>query len=124
MSDTKNKKGDRSPRGLIIFVLHMYKQLTHEQRYVIYLGLQEGRSQKAIARLIGVHPSEQGDKAQQQPPWPLYMATSSRNGEMEHGAAWQQGIKAIREETSLGPIQANPIQTQPTTKGKTRIQNP
>lgn len=35
----------------------MYKQLTQEQRYVIYLGLQEGRSQKAIARLIGVHPS-------------------------------------------------------------------
>ena len=48
-SNTKNKKGDRSPRGLIIFVLHMYKQLTHEQRYVIYLGLQEGKSQKAIA---------------------------------------------------------------------------
>ena len=100
MSDTKNKKGDRSPRGLIIFVLHMYKQLTHEQRYVIYLGLQEGRSQKAIA------------------------GTSSKNGGMEQGAAWQQGIKAIREETSLGPIQANPIQTQPTTKGKTRIQKP
>lgn len=35
----------------------MYKQLTREQRYAIYLGLQEGKSQKAIARQIGVHPS-------------------------------------------------------------------
>lgn len=35
----------------------MYKQLTREQRYGIYLGLQEGKSQKAIARQINVHPS-------------------------------------------------------------------
>ena len=35
----------------------MYKQLTREQRYAIYLGIKEGKSQKAIARLINVHPS-------------------------------------------------------------------
>ncbi len=35
----------------------MYKQLTREQRYAIYLGIKEGKSQKAIARQIGVHPS-------------------------------------------------------------------
>lgn len=34
-----------------------YKQLTREQRYAIYLGLQEGKSQNAIARQINVHPS-------------------------------------------------------------------
>ncbi len=28
----------------------MYKQLSREQRYAIYLGIQEGKSQKAIAR--------------------------------------------------------------------------
>ena len=35
----------------------MYKQLTREQRYGIYLGIQEGKSPKAIARQINVHPS-------------------------------------------------------------------
>lgn len=35
----------------------MYKQLTREQRYAIYLGKQEGRSQTAIARQIGVNKS-------------------------------------------------------------------
>ena len=35
----------------------MYNHLTREQRYAIYLGLQEGKSQKAIARQINVHPS-------------------------------------------------------------------
>lgn len=35
----------------------MYKQLTREQRYAIYLGLQEGKSRKAIASQIDVHPS-------------------------------------------------------------------
>ena len=38
----------------------MYKQLTREQRYGIYLGLQEGKSPKAIARQIKVHPSTVG----------------------------------------------------------------
>lgn len=38
----------------------MYHQLTREQRYAIYLGLQEGKSHKAIARQIKVHPSTVG----------------------------------------------------------------
>ena len=38
----------------------MYHQLTREQRYAIYLGLQEGKSRKAIARQIKVHPSTVG----------------------------------------------------------------
>ena len=35
----------------------MYNQLTREQRYAIYLGIQEGKTQTAIARQIGVHKS-------------------------------------------------------------------
>ena len=38
----------------------MYHQLTREQRYAIYLGLQEGKSREAIARQIKVHPSTVG----------------------------------------------------------------
>ena len=34
-----------------------YNHLTREQRYAICLGLQEGKSQKAIARQLNVHPS-------------------------------------------------------------------
>ncbi len=34
-----------------------YKQLTREQRYAIYPGLQDGKSQKAITRQINVSPS-------------------------------------------------------------------
>ncbi len=34
-----------------------YHQLTREQRYAIYLGIQEGKTKKAIARQIGVHSS-------------------------------------------------------------------
>ena len=34
-----------------------YNHLTREQRYAIYLGLQEGKSLKAIARQIKVHAS-------------------------------------------------------------------
>lgn len=37
-----------------------YNHLTREQRYAIYLGLQEGKSLKAIARQINVHPSTVG----------------------------------------------------------------
>lgn len=37
-----------------------YHHLTREQRYAIYLGLQEGKSRKAIARQIGVNPSTVG----------------------------------------------------------------
>lgn len=35
----------------------MYNQLTREQRYAIYLGLKEGKTQKTIARLINVSSS-------------------------------------------------------------------
>ena len=38
-------------------MLQMYKQLTREQRYAIYLGVQEKKTQTAIARQIGVHKS-------------------------------------------------------------------
>nr|WP_161941944.1 helix-turn-helix domain-containing protein [Petrimonas mucosa] len=34
-----------------------YKQLTSEQRYAIYLGLENGDTQRTIASLIGVSPS-------------------------------------------------------------------
>ena len=35
----------------------MYNQLTREQRYGIYLGIEEGKTQSAIARQIGVNRS-------------------------------------------------------------------
>ena len=38
----------------------MYNQLTREQRYGIYLGISEGKTQKAIALQLGVHPSTIG----------------------------------------------------------------
>ena len=38
----------------------MYHQLTREQRYAIYLGLQERKSHKAFARQIKVHPPTAG----------------------------------------------------------------
>lgn len=38
----------------------MYHQLTREQRYAIYLGKQEGRTNQAIAQQIGVHTSTIG----------------------------------------------------------------
>lgn len=38
----------------------MYKHLTQEQRYAIYLGLQKDESQEMIASAIGVHPSTVG----------------------------------------------------------------
>ena len=34
-----------------------YKQLTSEQRYAIFIGLQEGKSKRSIAQSIGVSPS-------------------------------------------------------------------
>lgn len=37
-----------------------YNHLTREQRYAIYLGLQDGKSRKAIAQQINVHPSTVG----------------------------------------------------------------
>ena len=40
--------------GITNFVLHMYKQLSREQRYAIYLGIKEGNTISAIARQIVV----------------------------------------------------------------------
>ena len=37
-----------------------YNHLTRERRYEIYLGLQKGKSRKAIARQIKVYPSTVG----------------------------------------------------------------
>ena len=42
------------PRGLANFVLFMYKHLTHEQRYAIYLGIQKHETNKVIAQAINV----------------------------------------------------------------------
>lgn len=57
-SRSNTKKGGiaSSPR-INYLCIAMYKHLTREQRYVIYLGKQEGRSQSAIARQIGVDKS-------------------------------------------------------------------
>ena len=53
------QKGEHEvPPGSINFVLQMkYRQLTREQRYAIYLGLQAEESLSAIARRIGVDKS-------------------------------------------------------------------
>ena len=53
----KLKRETAVSQGLITFVLLMYKHLTREQRYGIYLGLQKEMTQKTIAQLIGVSES-------------------------------------------------------------------
>lgn len=53
----KTKRETAVSQGLNTFVLLMYSHLTREQRYVIYLELQRGTPQKAIAQLIGVSKS-------------------------------------------------------------------
>src|SRR5690554_4212277 len=40
-----------------MLLMKKYKQLTSEQRYAIYLGLENGDTQRTIASLIGVGPS-------------------------------------------------------------------
>lgn len=59
MPAIQKKRGRPLPPsdGLITFVLHMYKHLTREQRYAIYLGQQKGETLEIIARSIGVHKS-------------------------------------------------------------------
>lgn len=53
-----NKKGDRClPRINYFCIANMYKHLTREQRYAIYLGKQRKQTNKAIAQLIGVSES-------------------------------------------------------------------
>ena len=54
----KIKKGDRRlPRINYFCIANMYKHLTREQRYAIYLGKQKGETLEIIARSIGVHRS-------------------------------------------------------------------
>ena len=53
----QKKGGIASSPRINYLCIAMYKHLTREQRYVIYLGKQEGRSQSAIARQIGVDKS-------------------------------------------------------------------
>ncbi len=54
----KTKKGDRRlPRITYFCIVIMYKHLTREQRYAIYLGRQKGETLEIIARSIGVNRS-------------------------------------------------------------------
>ena len=53
----KIKRETSVSHGLVTFVLSMYKHLTREQRYAIYLGKQRGETLEMIARSIGVHKS-------------------------------------------------------------------
>ena len=54
----KIKKGDRRlPRINYFCIVIMYKHLTREQRYGIYLGKQKGETLEMIARSIGVNKS-------------------------------------------------------------------
>ena len=53
----KIKKGDRRLPRINYFCIAMYKHLTREQRYAIYLGKQKGETLEMIARSIGVHKS-------------------------------------------------------------------
>lgn len=49
------KETEVSLKLTIMLLMKKYKQLTSEQRYAIYLGLEEGTSKKDIALRIGVH---------------------------------------------------------------------
>ena len=53
----KIKGKPQLPRGLANFVLSMYKHLTREQRYAVYLELQKHETNKAIAQAIEVSES-------------------------------------------------------------------
>ncbi|NLN49262.1 MAG: IS30 family transposase [Clostridiales bacterium] len=64
--------------------MHKNKQLTSEQRYGIYLGLEEGASKRDIALRIGVHPST------------VYRELK-RNKNKRGGYSWQLAHKMARE---------------------------
>ena len=49
------KETEVSLKLTIMLLMKKYKQLISEQRYAIYLGLEEGTSKKDIALRIGVH---------------------------------------------------------------------
>ena len=53
----KTKRETAVSQRLINFALHMYKQLTSEQRYTIFILLQNGTKKKDIAKAINVSPS-------------------------------------------------------------------
>ena len=52
----KTKRETAVSQRLINFALHMYKQLTSEQRYTIFILLQNGTKKKDIAKAINVSP--------------------------------------------------------------------
>jgi len=49
------KETEVSLKSTIMLLMKKYNRLTSEQRYSIYLGLEEGTSKKDIALRIGVH---------------------------------------------------------------------
>ena len=53
----KIKRETAVSQRLINFALHMYKQLISEQRYTIFILLQNGTKKKDIAKAINVSPS-------------------------------------------------------------------
>ena len=53
----KTKRETAVSQRLINFALLMYKQLTSEQRYTIFILLQNGTKKKDIAKAINVSPS-------------------------------------------------------------------
>jgi IS30 family transposase len=53
----KWKRETAVSQRLIKFALHMYKQLTSEQRYTIFILLQKGTKKKDISEAINVSPS-------------------------------------------------------------------
>lgn len=59
LASNTNKKGESHcfPQRISYFCIVMYKHLTREQRYAIYLGIQKGETQKSIAQTIGVSAS-------------------------------------------------------------------
>lgn len=68
----------------------MYKQLSREQRYAIYLGIQEGKSQKAIARQNNIHPSTVSREVRR---------NSTKRGEYQ----WQHAQKLSDERVNVFP---------------------
>ena len=76
----------------------MYHQLTREQRYAIYPGLQEGKSRKAGARQIEVHPSTVSGEIRR---------NSSRSGRYSRRIAQENAD--IRKERTPGNGRIDPV---------------
>jgi len=89
------KETEVSPKLTIMLLMKKYKQLISEQRYAIYLGLEEGTSKKDIALRIGVHIStlyRELERNKKQERW-LFPASSPRN--------WQESVKNAYRGTGL-----------------------